>query len=88
MGQGWYGFNLTPDALEERLSYLNERLVENNRTMDEIKLYVSPNAGVRDLADMQRFEALGVEQIILPVMAAKIDTLKERAAKAMTRVFG
>ena len=37
---------------------------------------------------MRRFEALGVEQMILPVMAAKMDTLRERAQKAMTRVFG
>jgi len=56
--------------------------------MSEIKLYVSPHASVRSLDDMRRFEALGVEQMILPVMAAKIDTLRERAQKAMTRVYG
>ncbi len=88
MGQGWYGFNLTPDGLEERLEYLSTLLEVEGRTLDEIKLYVSPHASVRDPKDMQRFEALGVEQMILPVMAARVDRLKERAEKAMTRVFG
>ena len=88
IGQGWYGFNLTPDMLEERLEYLNGLLEENGRSMDDIKLYVSPHASVRDLADMQRFESLGVEQIVLPVMAAKLTTLNERANKALATVFG
>lgn len=88
VGQGWYGFNLTPDRLEERLEYLDKCLGENNRSMADIKLYVSPHRSVRDLADMRRFEELGVEQMILPVMAAKMTTLTERANKAMARVFG
>jgi probable F420-dependent oxidoreductase len=87
-GQGWYGFNLTPDALEERLTYLQARLEENGRTLDDVKIYVSPDRSVRDRQEMDRFEGLGVEQIVLPVMAAKIETLTERANKAMARVFG
>ncbi|MBO6555742.1 MAG: LLM class F420-dependent oxidoreductase [Pseudomonadales bacterium] len=87
-GQGWYGFNLTPDTMEERLSYLNDELDKAGRSMDDILIYASPHPSVRDIADMQRFEALGVEQIIVGVMAAKMDSLKERASKAMARVFG
>ena len=56
--------------------------------MSEIKLYVGPNANAKSPEDMRRFEGLGVEQIILPVMAAKIDRLKERAQKAMGCVYG
>ncbi len=88
VGQGWYGFNLTPDTLEERLTFLEKELSANNRSLEDIRLYISPHHSVKDLADMQRFEALGVEQIILPVMAAKKDSLETRAKKAMTRVFG
>ncbi len=88
VGQGWYGFNLTPETLEERLGYLEARLAENNRTLDDVKIYISPHHTVRDLADMHRFESMGVEQIVLPVMAGKMETLKERARKAMGRVFG
>lgn len=88
VGQGWYGFNLTPDTMEERLNYLNDQLHKAGRSMDDILIYASPHPSVRDIADMQRFEALGVEQIIVGVMAAKMDNLKERASKAMARVFG
>ncbi len=88
VGQGWYGFNLTPDTMEERLNYLNDQLDKAGRSMDDILIYASPHPSVRDIADMQRFEALGVEQIIVGVMAAKMDNLKERASKAMARVFG
>jgi probable F420-dependent oxidoreductase len=88
MGQGWYGFNLTPDTLGERLDHLNARLEAAGRSIEEIKLYVSPHASANKHEDMARYEELGVEQIILPVMAAKIDRLKERANRAMGRVFG
>lgn len=88
LGDGWYGFNLTPDALEERLAHLSQLLEKNGRTLKDIKLYVGPASSVKTPADMQRFESLGVEQLILPVMAAKIDSLKERSSKALERVFG
>lgn len=88
LGQGWYGMNLTPDRLESRLAFLARELEANGRTLDEIKLYVGPDPSVRDPAEMQRFESLGVEQIVLGVMAAKTETLRERADRAMARVFG
>ncbi len=88
MGNGWYGFNLTPDALEERLGFLNGLLEENGRSMDEIKLYVGAHPSVKTQAEMQRFEALGVEQIVMGVMAAKIERLEERADRALERVLG
>lgn len=88
MGQGWYGFNLTPDALAERLEFLNGELDKAGRSLSDIKIYVGPNASVRDPAEMARFEQLGVEQIVIPVMAAKTDTLIERAKKTLARVHG
>lgn len=88
VGQGWYGFNLTPDTLASRLEFLEAEMTRNGRSMDELRLYASPHPSVRDLADMARFEALGISQIVLPVMAAKRETLEVRAKKAMARVFG
>lgn len=88
VGQGWYGFNLTPEAFEERLAVLDGMLTENGRSLSDIKIYVSPHASVREHSDMQKFESLGVQQIVLPVMAAKMDSLKTRADKALARVYG
>ena len=88
IGDGWYGYNLTPSALEERLVRLNQLLEENNRSLADIKLYVGPSPSVKTPAEMQQFEALGVEQVILGVLSAKIDSLRERADRALEKVFG
>jgi alkanesulfonate monooxygenase SsuD/methylene tetrahydromethanopterin reductase-like flavin-dependent oxidoreductase (luciferase family) len=87
-GQGWYGFNLTPDALEERLEFLNRELESAGRSLGDVSLYVGPHPSVRELSDMRRFETLGVEQLVVGVMAAKMETLSERADRALARVFG
>ena len=87
IGDGWYGFNLTPESLEERLLLLDSLLAENGRSMDDISLYVGPHPSVG--ADgMRRFESLGVEQLVVGVMAARMETLEERASKALARVLG
>ncbi|MGB1686498.1 MAG: hypothetical protein ACPHE0_08545, partial [Pseudomonadales bacterium] len=88
IGQGWYGFNLTPQSLEERLSFLATRLEAAGRSMEDIRIYAGLHPSVRDRGDIDRFEALGVEQIIVPVMAAKMDSLRERADRAMARIMG
>ncbi|MGI9323017.1 MAG: LLM class flavin-dependent oxidoreductase, partial [Pseudomonadales bacterium] len=88
LGDGWFGFNLTPDSLEARLTVLQGLLEKQGRTLQDIKLYVGPDQSARSQADMQRFESLGVEQVILPVMAAKIERLEERADKALALALG
>ena len=88
MGQGWYGFHLTPEATEERLACLSALLEQHGRSLDDIHIYVGPHPDVRDTAEMQKFESLGVEQVILPVMAAKLGKLSERADRALGLVFG
>ena len=87
-GQGWYGFNLTADALEERLAHLDGLLNENGRSLADIKVYAGLHPSVRDRDDLDRIERMGVEQIIVGVMSAKMDTLAERSKKAMARVTG
>lgn len=88
IGQGWYGFNLTPDVLEERLEYLSARLQENGRSLSDIKIYAGLHPSVREREDINRIGAMGVEQIIVGVLSAKIETLADRSKKAMERVLG
>ncbi|MAM81214.1 MAG: hypothetical protein CMP89_10690, partial [Gammaproteobacteria bacterium] len=88
IGQGWYGFNLYPDALEERLEFLQARLAENGRSLSDIKIYAGMHPSVRGPSEMARVEAMGVEQVILGVMAGKMETLEVRAQKAMAAVHG
>ena len=88
IGQGWYGFNLTPDTLEERLEFLSTRLEEHGRSLSDIKIYAGMHPSVRGPSEMAKVEALGVEQVILGVMAGKMETLATRAQKAMAAVHG
>ena len=88
IGQGWYGFNLTPDTLEERLEFLSTRLEEHGRALSDIKIYAGMHPSVRGPSEMAKVEALGVEQVILGVMAGKMETLAARAQKAMAAVHG
>jgi len=88
VGQGWYGFNLTPQLLEERLEHLARLLEGQSRSIEDIRICVGPASSVRSAADFERFQSLGVDQVVLPVMAAKISSLEERAKKAFARVHG
>ena len=88
LGDGWYGFNLTADELEGRLDRLSVYLAENGRSLSDIKIYAGLHASVRERADIERIEKMGVEQIVVGVMAGKTESLRDRARKAMARVMG
>ena len=82
-GQGWFGFNLTPARLEERLHRLDDLLAEAGRSRDDIEVYVSPAPEALNTQDMQAFAGLGVQQVIIAVMARDAAQLKERAGKVL-----
>ncbi len=86
IGQGWYGYNLTPDTLAERLEVLDGLLKGLGRTRAEVQIFVSPKAGCLDAASVSAFEALGCEQIIVGVAAASESRLRERADNMLSRL--
>ena len=79
IGQGWYGFRLTPETLRERLVVLDRMLAAQNRSRSDIQLYVSPFGGAVNADDFARFRDQGVEQIMLPVGGRTLDKFLERA---------
>lgn len=83
LGQGWYGFNLTPALLEQRLATLDGLLAEENRHRDELVIYVSPAREASDSDSMKAFSALGVQQVILPVLASNVEKLRDRALRTL-----
>jgi len=85
-GQGWYGFNLTPSGLEQRLKTLDGLLAEENRSRDDLLIYVSPAAEANNREDISAFESLGVQQIILPVFARDKEKLRDRALRLLDLV--
>lgn len=79
IGQGWYGFNLTPAGFDTALGKLDKLLSESGRHREDLSIYLTPAAGSTTPADLKAFAASGVEQIILPVLANNSKKLRDRA---------
>jgi probable F420-dependent oxidoreductase len=83
--QGWYGFNLLPDAVPERLAALDRLLEAEQRTRDEITVSICPYLQPMDDDAPKRYEAAGVDQLILMLFAfdrdARLAMLDDFAAR-------
>jgi len=87
LGQGWFGYNLTPEALAPRLAVLAEMLAENGRARSDIQVYVSPRGRLEEKT-LDGFRDLGVDQVILPLFARNVDGLRERADALAAQTLG
>ena len=86
VGQGWYGFNLTPALLEERLKILEPMLQEAGRSLADIRIVTTPGREATNPDDIRIMGEMGVEQIILGLFAGNEVKLKERADKVLSLV--
>jgi probable F420-dependent oxidoreductase len=62
-GDGWYGFNVTPDALADRLAFLRARCKARGRSTDDLFVAVALTGATP--ADLPAVAALGVTQVVL-----------------------
>jgi probable F420-dependent oxidoreductase len=83
LGQGWYGFNMTPAALEGHLETLQEELSRVGRSRDEVLVYVSPSYKHLTPESIRTFEQLGVDQVIMPLLASNEEKLRVRAMQTL-----
>lgn len=81
LGQGWYGFQVTPEQVAERLARLGTLLADAGRSLDDVQVFVAPKRRGLDVDAARRYADLGVEQLILPLFARDEDGLR-RAAEA------
>jgi probable F420-dependent oxidoreductase len=65
LGQGWYGFNLEPEQLKERLATLHGLLAERGRSRSEIEVVVSPYLLDCDFEKVERYREAGADQVVL-----------------------
>ena len=85
LGQGWFGFNLTPEALAERLTRLDALLSEAGRSRDDVAIALSPYLLGADRDGVARYRDLGVDQLVIPLFARDSDGL-ERAADRVAQL--
>ncbi|RIL08223.1 MAG: LLM class F420-dependent oxidoreductase [Proteobacteria bacterium] len=78
LGQGWYGFNLLPDAVPSHLARLDRFLAKAGRTRSEIQVSISPYMQPVDFDAVRRYRDAGVDQVILLVVAGDRDGLVAR----------
>ncbi|MBV1879833.1 MAG: LLM class F420-dependent oxidoreductase [Pseudomonadales bacterium] len=88
IGQGWYGYNITPDLLSQHLETLNNLLAKEGRKIEDLKIYISPSHKASSSEDFRAYEKLGVEQVILPVFARDPEKLREKGLRTLAMVNG
>jgi probable F420-dependent oxidoreductase len=79
LGQGWFGFNLTPDDLARHLTRLDLLLADAGRSRAEVKIQVSPRAQRLESGMLDAFRDQGVDQLIVPLFSRDADGLRRRA---------
>jgi probable F420-dependent oxidoreductase len=82
-GDGWYGYNLTPDQATERMGMLAALLAQKNRRRDDIVVNVGPASDALTRAAFAEFAELGVDQIIVGAYATDLDQLQRRAERSL-----
>jgi len=78
IGQGWFGYNVTPDQLDSSLAKLDTLLAEAGRSRSDVKIQASPS-GRFDTDTLARFRDAGVDQVVLPLFARDVESLRRRA---------
>jgi len=77
-GDGWYGYDMSPDMLAERLPKLDAALQQAGRTRDDIDLIVGPNRHPVNAQTLPQYRELGVNQLVVPLFASSVEKLEVR----------
>lgn len=64
-GDGWVGFNLSPDEAAAKIKRIEDLLKANGRKRSEIELAVSPYTKPITQDDLKRYRDAGVEEVVL-----------------------
>jgi len=78
LGQGWFGYNVTPDQLDANLKRLDALLAEAGLSRADERIQVSPR-GRYDTDVLSRFRDSGVDQVVLPLFGRDAESLRKRA---------
>ena len=82
-GDGWYGFDLDPTRLAERLTRLDALLIGAGRSRKDVRVFVGPNRHRITPESFAAYRDLGIDQLIAPLFARNLDDLKRRADRLL-----
>jgi probable F420-dependent oxidoreductase len=88
LGQGWFGWNVTPETTAERLGVLDGLLAACGRRRADVAITVSPyTRPTRDLDAMKRYRDAGADQVVLLLpLAATADELVAAVERLGARI--
>ena len=75
LGQGWYGYDHSPETARERIVRLGQLLEERGRSLKDIEVSISPYMRALEEGMVEAYAEAGVDQLILFVMATNRDEL-------------
>jgi len=81
LGQGWFGYDLTPEKAAERVQTLTRVLQANGRRREDVIVSIAPNARLVNAAMVEQYAAAGVDQIILAPRGRDPNDYLERLAQ-------
>ena len=82
-GNGWYGFNRDPAATREGIARLTEHLRAAGRSRSDVQVCIGANSQPVTRETLPRYEDEGVDQLLVPLVAGKIDKLKMRVEEML-----
>ncbi|MFV0524455.1 MAG: LLM class F420-dependent oxidoreductase [Acidimicrobiales bacterium] len=78
LGDGWYGFNLTPEGLAEKLERLDPLLADAGRTRAELSIAVSPGRNRVEPEHVAAYAAAGADQVVVGLFGRNLDEIDRR----------
>ena len=85
-GNGWIGFNLTPDEAAAKIRRIEELLKAHGRTRSDVEIAVSNSGKPITADDLKRYRDAGVEEFVITSLRAphtpeEAQTVVEKAAR-------
>ena len=78
-GDGWYGFNVAPEAVKVAFGRLDDKLLEAGRAPGAVRRYLGAGRLRVTPAMAEAYREAGVDQLILGLFATNLDDLRRRA---------
>ncbi|NJN53117.1 MAG: LLM class flavin-dependent oxidoreductase [Gammaproteobacteria bacterium] len=78
-GDGWYGFDLSPEQFTIRMARLQVLLDAAGRSREAVQVFVCPNRHRLTPESVAAYRAAGVDQLIAPLFARNLEDLERRA---------
>jgi len=89
VGQGWFGWNVTPEMTAERIIALDRLLADRGRRRTELSITVSPyTRPTQDLDALKRYRDAGAQQVVLLLFdAPTADTVGPALERLATTII-